>query len=78
LFEGCNPGATSIDLSGNKIAQLNASAFAYYDKNTGKYINQFYNLQEINLNNNQISSIDKNTFLYTKLLDTLSMNNNKN
>jgi sRNA-binding protein len=37
LFEGCNPGATSIDLSGNKIAQLNASAFAYYDKNTGKY-----------------------------------------
>ena len=49
LFKDCNVGAISIDLSANKITQLNASAFAYYDKNTGKYINQFYNLQNINL-----------------------------
>lgn len=77
LFKDCNIGAISIDLSGNKITQLNASAFAYYDSNSGKYIYQFYKLQKINLNNNQISSIDKKTFSYTRLLETLSLNNNE-
>ncbi|XP_052099753.1 protein toll-like [Mytilus californianus] len=78
LFEDCNPQAISIDLSGNQITHINATAFASYDGGLSqKYIPLFYQLKTLNLNDNQINSIDPNAFKYTKVLETLNMKNNQ-
>ncbi|VDH97115.1 Hypothetical predicted protein [Mytilus galloprovincialis] len=78
LFANCNPQAISIDLSGNQITHINATSFASYDGGLSqKYISLFYQLKTLNLDDNQISSIDHDAFKYTKVLETLKMNNNQ-
>ncbi|CAG2199351.1 unnamed protein product [Mytilus edulis] len=78
LFANCNSQAISIDLSGNQITHINATSFASYDGGLSqKYISLFYQLKTLNLDDNQISSIDHDAFKYTNVLETLKMNNNQ-
>ncbi|VDH97114.1 Hypothetical predicted protein [Mytilus galloprovincialis] len=78
LFSNCNPQAISIDLSGNQITHINATSFASYDAGLSqKYISLFYQLKTLNLNDNQIKSINPDAFKYTTVLDTLNMRNNQ-
>lgn len=77
LFQNCNPQAYSLDLSGNKITLINATAFASYDDRIHKYIPLFYQLETLNLNDNKIISVDPNAFKYTKVLNTLYIRDNQ-
>ncbi|XP_030754191.1 leucine-rich repeat-containing protein 4B-like [Sitophilus oryzae] len=82
------PLLEKLDLGMNKISNIEDGAFDSLSKlkhlNLGfnnlkvipKTINSLINLQILNLNNNQISSLKANTFTSLKKLETLQLNDN--